>query len=96
MHEIKTFFDILISGVTCDAIGDPEHGSLQYVGDSPQSMLNSIAVFTCDADYELDGVSDLVCLANGQWSADPPKCVSTNCEIEGTSYLFHCLKETNI
>ena len=86
------FINILISGITCDVIDGPEHGSLQYVGDSPQSMLNSIAVFTCDDTYELDGASDLVCLPNGQWSADPPQCVSTDCQIEGTCFLVTLFK----
>ena len=39
-------------------------------GNSP----GNFATFTCDPDYELVGMSVLVCGNNSQWNAEPPIC----------------------
>ena len=40
----------------------------------------SVAVYTCDESYELEGNARLTCESNKQWSSDPPVCNAMMCE----------------
>jgi len=40
----------------------------------------AIALYACDPNYELDGVSRRLCLENGTWSSDIPLCREIQCK----------------
>ena len=73
---------IFLPAVDCSPLEQPTNGSIQIVGEVPQYMESSIAVYECDAGYELDGVSALICLPDGQWSHLPPQCLPEECDVE--------------
>ena len=40
------------------------------------TTLESLANYTCNTGFRLDGVDQRVCLSNGSWSDDAPSCIS--------------------
>ena len=48
------------------------NGKVHVIDTTYQSRAN----FTCEDDYYLDGASSAVCLANGTWSDETPRCIS--------------------
>ena len=61
----------------CIVIDCREHpsflnGKVHVMNTTYQSRVN----FTCDDGYDLVGVSYAVCLANGTWSDEIPRCIS--------------------
>ena len=59
----------------------PEHGSIDFIENAPHNQLDSIVEFSCEENYELEGMLSLVCLPDGKWSAEAPTCVSTDCHV---------------
>ena len=45
--------------------------------DDNEMMIGSIANYTCDTGFLLQGKSSRVCQANGTWSSNPPSCQDT-------------------
>ena len=40
------------------------------------TTVGSMATYTCNTGYRIEGVSQRECLVNGTWSQDPPTCIS--------------------
>ena len=60
-------------------------------------MMGSVAEFHCDENFRLNGVESLICLPNGDWSRDPPKCESTECDDEDSNsgeLINQCVNNT--
>ena len=55
----------------CPILIDPANGRVSVTGNSPGDM----AVYTCDPDYDLVGVSVRQCGSNGEWSGEAPMCI---------------------
>ncbi|XP_057653656.1 sushi, von Willebrand factor type A, EGF and pentraxin domain-containing protein 1 [Diorhabda carinulata] len=47
---------------------------------SNASYYGALALYTCDDNYELDGVSRRLCQENGTWSSDAPVCKEIQCK----------------
>ena len=64
---------------SCSAIRNPEHGA--YIGD--KTNCGDSVAFNCETGFELSGCSNLdckiTCQSDGQWSAQPPKCIRKAC-----------------
>lgn len=69
-------------GVNCSSLEPPTNGTLEIIGEVPEFMESSIAVFECNTGYQLDGVSALICLSDGQWSHSPPHCMLEDCDLD--------------
>ena len=63
---------MLITGeaVHCGNPGVPMNGRTTLISDT----LGSIVNYTCNEGYELNGVNQRGCLANGSWSFTLPDC----------------------
>ena len=59
--------------VDCGRLFDPEHGDVDI---SSGTVFNSIAMYSCDTGYMLDGVSTRVCVSEGIWIPEAPRCLS--------------------
>ena len=56
--------------VTCSKLSRPANGEVFW----ESTEFNSIASYSCDEGYVLNGASERVCLANGFWSDRQPLC----------------------
>ena len=56
--------------VDCGSLNDPNHGSVSL----STTVYNSVATYSCDIGYSLDGDDERRCLKNKQWSGTPPTC----------------------
>ena len=54
----------------CPAIESPANGDVTVSG----FTTGSVASYTCNINYLLDGSSTRVCGSDGQWSAEAPIC----------------------
>ncbi|XP_070688395.1 complement factor H-like [Pempheris klunzingeri] len=67
--------------ITCTVDKNPPH---LYVADLPPAhetiKIGHKLRFSCNDDYELDGVGEIECLQTGEWSAPFPTC-SARCKI---------------
>ena len=61
---------IIYTAVDCGPLSDPLNGSVK-------SAFESIAIYTCDTGYVLDGADTRICQANGMWSGTEPSCGET-------------------
>lgn len=61
--------------ITCDDLSHPDNGRVTLKGGS---AVNSIAEYTCNEGFQLDGDSLRFCRLNGTWTEYPPVCVEGN------------------
>lgn len=47
---------------------------------SNATFYGAIALYSCNTNYELEGISRRICLENGTWSVEPPKCKEIRCK----------------
>ncbi|XP_008192271.2 sushi, von Willebrand factor type A, EGF and pentraxin domain-containing protein 1 [Tribolium castaneum] len=47
---------------------------------SNATYYGALALYSCDKNFELDGVSRRLCLENGTWSSDAPTCRGIQCK----------------
>ncbi|XP_017772932.1 PREDICTED: sushi, von Willebrand factor type A, EGF and pentraxin domain-containing protein 1 [Nicrophorus vespilloides] len=71
--------------------GDPakfQNGVLNLASNA--TYYGAGVLYTCDANFELDGVKRRSCLENGTWSSDAPSCKEIQCKdpdtFEGVSF----------
>jgi hypothetical protein len=60
--------------VDCGKFPTLLNGKIHSHGTTYQSVVN----FTCQDGYKLDGPSSALCLANGSWSDQLPKCIGNS------------------
>lgn len=63
---------VLFVDVDCGVPKHVKHGKVSLV--SNVTYYGATALYSCDPNYELDGVSRRLCLDNGTWSSDTPVC----------------------
>ena len=61
----------LLLGIDCGNPGMPMNGMVTTTDDN---FVDSVATFTCDDGYMLDGDSQRVCQPDGTWSNMVPRC----------------------
>ncbi|XP_045463202.1 sushi, von Willebrand factor type A, EGF and pentraxin domain-containing protein 1 [Harmonia axyridis] len=62
--------------------GEPEavnHGKVILTSNA--TYYGAIALYSCDTNFELDGVSRRICLENATWSLQPPICREIQCKM---------------
>ena len=81
-YKLQVFFCYVFLGVNCDPLESPANGNLRFTGNSQRYMMNSVAIYTCDENFEISGdaVALLVCLSSGEWSHPPPQCSPLECD----------------
>ena len=62
-----------ITVVDCGLPPNPPHGD---VDTSSGTVFNSLAMYSCDVGYILDGNSLSVCGPDGMWGRGTPSCLS--------------------
>ena len=82
MGACRTFFQVwppngsiyfpLLTGVDCGPLDYPEKGEVSLSG----TTVGSVATYSCEAGYALDGGIKRECLASGIWSGTAPTCIS--------------------
>lgn len=58
--------------VDCKNPDKIEHGKYNLA--SNVTYYGSTVLYECDPNFELDGISRRLCLENGTWSSETPKC----------------------
>lgn len=58
--------------VDCGSPGLLENGKVTLTSNA--TYYGALALYACEKNFELDGVSRRLCLENGTWSSDPPNC----------------------
>ena len=66
-----------VTAVECPQIAAPRHGSR----DGDRNKYPAKVTFVCFPGYEMQGVAETSCQANGQWSNDVPTCTGTIIEL---------------
>lgn len=56
----------------CGAPEKLENGKVTLASNA--TYYGALALYSCDNNFELDGVSRRLCLENGTWSSDTPAC----------------------
>ena len=56
--------------VTCSKLPHPENGNVSW----NSTDFNSIASYSCNEGFVLNGIPQRVCQASGYWSDRPPQC----------------------
>lgn len=68
---------ILSSAVTCGFPGSPSKGSVSPSGSSHK--YGTVATFSCEIGYNLQGSATRTCQGDSQWSGAVPVCQSKSC-----------------
>lgn len=61
--------------VDCRNPENVENGKVTLASNA--TYYGALALYACDKNFELDGVSRRLCLENGTWSSDTPACRGT-------------------
>ncbi|VDK57641.1 unnamed protein product [Anisakis simplex] len=65
------------SDVTCEPFKNVSN--LRVFFASRHHYIGTTAQFSCANGYRVDGAQSAMCLSNGKWSHDPPKCQALQC-----------------
>ena len=68
MQKVFKYYSYLV--VTCDDLDDPGHGAVSYTA----TVYDSVASYSCDVGYSLNGDDERMCLESGEWSGTAPSC----------------------
>ncbi|RZC43271.1 sushi, von Willebrand factor type A, EGF and pentraxin domain-containing protein 1, partial [Asbolus verrucosus] len=74
--------------VDCGDPGIVENGKVTLASNA--TYYGALALYACNPNFELNGVSRRLCLDNGTWSSDAPTCAEIQCKdpdsLEGMSF----------
>lgn len=70
------FYDALLSifcciGVTCNPLDAPDNGFIRF----SSTTVGSVASYSCNPGFELQGVTSRICRPGGEWSEVAPVCI---------------------
>ena len=68
----------------CGELSPPTHGTIQY---TDETVYQSVASYSCDIGYSVEGRSTRICQADASWSHTEPTCVIKG---EFIYYSFRC------
>ncbi|XP_064397052.1 sushi, von Willebrand factor type A, EGF and pentraxin domain-containing protein 1-like isoform X2 [Halichondria panicea] len=60
--------------VDCGSLSNPTNGMVSL----DSTLRGSVAAYSCQDNYTLEGVALLVCMDNGEWSEEEPLCEDTD------------------
>ena len=86
--SLSQLFDSICAAVNCSPLAEPDHGSVAL---SKATSYKSVAKYTCNTGYKLQGPTERRCEKDEQWSGNNPTCESeslTNCCCN-TANLVH-------
>ncbi|KAL1769692.1 E-selectin [Sigmodon hispidus] len=67
--------------VTCDAIPQPQHGSVNCTNSTAREFaFKSSCSFTCVQSFMLEGAAHVECNEEGQWTPQIPVCKAVKCD----------------
>lgn len=75
---------ILVLVVRCGPLGDPQNGAVTVTS----STFGSVAIYSCDAGFQLVGATQRTCQADGFWSSSEPLCRSKPCRTRLTNQFL--------
>ena len=64
-------FSPLFAAVECATLVNPENGDVMVTGQT----LGSVATYTCDDGFMLEGNENRECGPDGRWSGEEPICI---------------------
>ncbi len=65
---------------TCPDLIVPANGMISYnMGIASLRPVNTVATYTCDTGYTLNGGTTRTCGSGGSWSGSAPNCVGEFC-----------------
>lgn len=70
MHSLWLHYFSPSSVITCPPLPSPDNGQVN----TPSQEVGSVANYSCNEGYNLEGVETRTCLQDGSWSGDPPVC----------------------
>uniref|UniRef100_H2Z7B0 Sushi domain-containing protein n=1 Tax=Ciona savignyi TaxID=51511 RepID=H2Z7B0_CIOSA len=65
------------SEITCRNLLSPRHGTFSLSLDG--SIIGTVATFSCNSGYSINGAESLTCDDTGAWSGTEPSCVGITC-----------------
>ncbi|XP_072919424.1 P-selectin-like isoform X2 [Hemitrygon akajei] len=65
----------------CERLMQPEQGAMNCSHPIGSFSFNSTCDFSCAEGFILNGSDHLQCEANGQWTAQSPKCTAVKCDM---------------
>lgn len=83
---------------TCMYISHPDCGDPEPIGNGTVTKVaNSTALrfqaeYTCNVDFELDGVSPRLCLDTGTYEGSAPTCLPVTLGVDGSFLFFSTLQ----
>lgn len=72
LRPYSLYFDSHFLDVDCGAPANIDNGKVTLASNA--TYYGALALYSCDNNFELDGVSRRLCLENGTWSSDTPAC----------------------
>lgn len=73
---LNNSYCLIISDVNCGDPGKVTNGKVTLASNA--TYYGALALYACEPNFELDGVSRRLCLENGTWSLDAPVCRGTS------------------
>ncbi len=74
--------------IVCTPLPAPENGAVDQL--SPVTAF-SVATFTCDEGYDLEGSNRRLCRSSGQWTGSDTSCISTFKHMSYNNYSVNLL-----
>ena len=71
--------------VDCSALPGIEGGTISYSGNT---TYDSMATYSCDTGYDLQGGATRTCQADGHWDESEPSCISKK---TWPTFVYHVL-----
>jgi len=67
---MKSYHSFFIAAIDCGGLSSPSNGQISVTG----TTFGSMATYSCDPGYTLDGNTSRTCQSNGQWSSSQLSC----------------------
>ena len=69
----------------CPALTDPSNGHVNYTS----TTFTSLAYYTCNDRYQINGATVVKCIRGGLWNSTPPTCQGI--QLHSTCMGFHIM-----
>ena len=73
MHESVYSYCAIETGVECGILTPPKNGDISF---SQGTVYGSVATYSCEPPFQLEGTATRVCQDDGEWSGHAPTCQS--------------------
>ncbi len=76
-YTVCTFTVVYSADVMCEELLAPVNGMIMLMGRTP----GSIAMYSCDMGFRLNGEITRTCQTDGNWSDEEPTCICKHASI---------------